>query len=232
MSKDPAWTIRFVGRVVRVMWRSPVSSQVVSSASRSASEFRTYLFDQPDVNLLGSLREFSHTSSWSSGSHRLYNDSGGVKVPSLTSYSHPQTSPWLELMCQSDRVVGNVTILHYMSFGRCFYPQRLKSSAFDTEGQLRGSVSCPGTLRLADGEDWGLNRNKSSSSCVGTWERVSFYISSPIQIYIWLQSRWIGAWRHTHNSSQNMSLRPLHWAVVRGRVSTEPGKQMPLRSIG
>ena len=41
------------------------------------------------------------------------------------------------------------------------------------------------------------------------------------------------AWRcHTHNSSQNMSLRPLHWAVVMGRVSTEPGKKMPLRSIG
>ena len=41
------------------------------------------------------------------------------------------------------------------------------------------------------------------------------------------------AWRcHTHNSSQNVSLRPLHWAVIMGRVSTEPGKKMPLRSIG
>ena len=41
------------------------------------------------------------------------------------------------------------------------------------------------------------------------------------------------AWRcHTHNSSQNVSLRPLHWAVIMGRVSTEPGNKMPLRSIG
>ena len=41
------------------------------------------------------------------------------------------------------------------------------------------------------------------------------------------------AWRcHTHNSSQNMSLILLHWAVIMGRVSTEPGKKMPLRSIG
>ena len=41
------------------------------------------------------------------------------------------------------------------------------------------------------------------------------------------------AWRcHTHNSSQNVSLRPLHWAVIMGRVSTEPGNKMPLRLIG
>ena len=41
------------------------------------------------------------------------------------------------------------------------------------------------------------------------------------------------SWRcHTHNSSQNMSLILLHWAVIMGRVSTEPGKKMPLRSIG
>ena len=41
------------------------------------------------------------------------------------------------------------------------------------------------------------------------------------------------AWRcQTHNSSQNVSLRPLHWAVIMGRVSTEPGNKMPLRSIG
>ena len=35
------------------------------------------------------------------------------------------------------------------------------------------------------------------------------------------------AWR-----CQNVSLRPLHWAVIMGRVSTEPGNKMPLRSIG
>ena len=41
------------------------------------------------------------------------------------------------------------------------------------------------------------------------------------------------AWRcHTHNSSQNMSLISLHWAVIMGRVSTEPGEKMPLHSIG
>ena len=41
------------------------------------------------------------------------------------------------------------------------------------------------------------------------------------------------AWRcHTHNSSQNMSLRTLRWAVTMGRVSTELVKKMPLRSIG
>src|SRR4029434_5252465 len=31
---------------------------------------------------------------------------------------------------------------------------------------------------------------------------------------------------HTHNSSQNMSLISLHWAVIMGRVSTEPGEKM------
>ena len=37
---------------------------------------------------------------------------------------------------------------------------------------------------------------------------------------------WLLAWRcHTHNSSHNVSLRPLHWAVIMGRVSTEPGKK-------
>uniref|UniRef100_A0A8C9ZCX4 IF rod domain-containing protein n=1 Tax=Sander lucioperca TaxID=283035 RepID=A0A8C9ZCX4_SANLU len=34
------------------------------------------------------------------------------------------------------------------------------------------------------------------------------------------------------DSSQNMSLILLHWAVIMGRVSTEPGKKMPLHSIG
>ena len=37
---------------------------------------------------------------------------------------------------------------------------------------------------------------------------------------------------HTRNSSQNMSLIPLSWAVSMGRVSTELVKQMHLRSIG
>ena len=45
--------------------------------------------------------------------------------------------------------------------------------------------------------------------------------------------QWRLAWRcHTHNSSQNMSLITLRWAVTMGRVSTELVKQMPLRSIG
>jgi len=34
------------------------------------------------------------------------------------------------------------------------------------------------------------------------------------------------------DSSQNVSLLLLHWAVIMGRVSTEPGKKMPLHSIG
>ena len=34
------------------------------------------------------------------------------------------------------------------------------------------------------------------------------------------------------DSSQNVSLIPLHWAVIMGRVLTEPGKKMPLHSIG
>ena len=48
------------------------------------------------------------------------------------------------------------------------------------------------------------------------------------QLQTWDSSTQGVAWRcHTHNSSQNMSLIPLQWAVIIGRVSTEPGEKMP-----
>ena len=35
------------------------------------------------------------------------------------------------------------------------------------------------------------------------------------------------AWRcHTHNSSQNVSLRPLHWAVIMGRQQFQPNQEI------
>ena len=71
-------------------------------------------------------------------------------------------------------------------------------------------ASCQGTLGQRSGENPGHpDREGKMIKCVfSIWSRDTI------------------AWRcHTHNSSQNMSLILLHWAVIMGRVSTEPGKK-------